>query len=117
MSGRTSAMAICAAICCATPPAAGDPKLAKYGEHLARECTTCHRLDGVDNGIPSIVGLKPEAFLSTLDFYRTGARNNPAMVSVAQSLDEEQSRALAHYFASLPPPSAISNSPSASQPK
>jgi cytochrome c len=84
--------------------AADDGKLKAYGQHLARECTACHRLDGVDNGIPSIIGWDPDAFVTTLRFYQTGARTNPAMVSVAQSLDEMQMRALAVYFASLPKP-------------
>jgi hypothetical protein len=49
---------------------ATDSKLKAYGEHLARECTTCHRLDGVDNGIPSIVGWPPETFIGTLNSTR-----------------------------------------------
>ena len=31
----------------------GDPE---YGAYLAGECTTCHRIDGADEGIPSITG-------------------------------------------------------------
>ena len=31
---------------------ADDAKLKSYGRHLAQECTGCHRIDGVDNGIP-----------------------------------------------------------------
>ncbi|MEQ1711421.1 MAG: c-type cytochrome [Hyphomicrobium sp.] len=79
-------------------------KLVRYGEHLSQECTACHRRDGVDNGIPSILGMKAEDFEETLKFYKTGARENPAMVSVAQSLDDDQVKALAAYFASLPLP-------------
>ena len=77
-------------------------KLMALGQHLAQECVSCHRLDGTDNGIPSIVHLDPEYFAKVLSFYKTGERNNPAMVSVAQSLDEEQIRALSLYLASLP---------------
>jgi cytochrome c553 len=36
-----------------------------------------------------------------MGLYRTGQRTNPAMVSVAQSLDDIQIRALAAYFGSL----------------
>jgi len=75
--------------------------LMDYGEYLAGECTTCHRIDGVDNGIPGIVGWNIETFIETLGFYKSGERPNPAMVSVAISLDDEQVRALATYFASL----------------
>jgi cytochrome c553 len=84
--------------------AADEAKLKAYGEHLSRECTTCHRLDGTDNGIPSIVGWDDDQFTTTLKFYQQGLRDNPAMVSVAKSLDDEQLRALATYFASIKPP-------------
>src|SRR5689334_4672183 len=87
-------------------PAGADdaPKLKAYGEHLSRECTSCHRLDGVNNGIPSIVGWPPETFINTMKFYSDGARNNPVMVSVASSLDDKQLKALAEFFATVPRP-------------
>ena len=83
-----------------------EAKQRRYGQHLARECTACHRVDGVDNGIPSIVGWDAATFTATLDFYRTGARTNAAMASVAQSLDDGQIKALALYFGHLPKPAA-----------
>lgn len=87
-----------------TGSAADDTKLKAYGAHLSRECTTCHRIDGTDNGIPSIIGWDTDQFVTTLKFYQEGLRNNDAMVSVAKSLDEEQLRALAAYFGGLKPP-------------
>jgi cytochrome c553 len=81
-----------------------DPKLMNYGRHLAQECTGCHRLDGASSRIPSIVGWDARQFAATMEFYRTGERNNPVMVSVAKSLDADQIRALAAYYASLPKP-------------
>ena len=83
---------------------ADNAKLVRYGEHLSQECTTCHRRDGVDNGIPSILGMKAEDFVETLKYYQSGARDNPAMVSVAKSLDDDQVKALAAYFETLSPP-------------
>ena len=80
---------------------ADDRRLA-LGRHLAQECTTCHRIDGTDNGIPSIVGQDPAHFTETIGFYKSGARTNQVMVSVAQSLDDQQVAALAAYYASLP---------------
>jgi cytochrome c553 len=74
-----------------------DSKMA-YGKHLSQECTACHRLDGSGTGIPSIVGLHHDYFVTTLKFYKTGARDNPAMNSVAQMLNDEQMEALAAYF-------------------
>lgn len=96
---------------CTTAGIADESKLEAYGRHLARECTSCHRLDGVDNGIPSIVGWPPETFVSTMKFYSNGARTNPVMVSVAGSLNDEQLKALALFFASVPPPEKRSPSP------
>jgi cytochrome c553 len=84
---------------------ADDAKLVAYGRHLAQECTSCHRIDGVDNGIPSIIGWDGATFVATLKYYQKGERTNPVMVSVAQSLNEEQLKALAHYYGSLPKPS------------
>lgn len=85
--------------------AAGDARptesLMALGRHLAQECASCHRTDGSDNGIPSIVGLEADYFIETIGFYRRGERSNPAMVSVAQSLDDEQIKALSLYFGSL----------------
>jgi cytochrome c553 len=89
---------------------ADEAKLKAYGQHLARECTSCHRLDGIDNGIPSIIGLAPDQFIATMKFYREGTRVNPVMVSVASSLSDEQLEALAAFFASVPKP-AKKNAP------
>lgn len=80
---------------------ADQAKLERYGRQLAQECTGCHRIDGVDNGIPSILGWDAERFITTLKFYQTGQRPNPVMISVAKSLDEEQLAALAAYYGSL----------------
>jgi cytochrome c553 len=79
-----------------------------YGKHLAAECTACHRLDGVDVGIPSIVGRPAADLVRALKAFKDGKRTNPAMISVAQSLDEEQMEALAAYFGSLPKANATS---------
>jgi cytochrome c553 len=88
---------------------AEEAKLKAYGQQLARECTSCHRIDGIDNGIPSIVGWSAETFVTTIKFYQDGTRTNPVMVSVAGSLNERQIDALAAFFASLPKPAAAGN--------
>ncbi len=81
---------------------AGDSPAVDYGKHLANECTSCHRLDGPPGAIPSITGRPKAEFIDLLMSYREERRTNPVMVSVAQSLDEEQMAALAAYFGSLP---------------
>ena len=83
---------------------AQDGKPIAYGRHLASECTACHRIDGVDNGIPSITGWSVADFVTTMEFCRTGARPNQVMMSVVQSLDAAQIEALAAFYGSLPKP-------------
>ena len=94
-------------------PAVADDKLMTYGRHLSRECTTCHRADGVNNGIPSIIGWPADTFIATMKFYRDGTRSNPVMISVASSLSDEQLQALATFFASMP--KAAKKEPAASK--
>jgi cytochrome c553 len=101
----------CALTASVPPVLAEDARIAAYGRHLARECTTCHRLDGTDNGIPSIVAWPTDTFVSTLKFYRDGVRANPVMVSVASSLSDEQMEALAVFFASVPKPAKKAPAP------
>lgn len=83
---------------------ASDVKKISFGKHLSSECTSCHRIDGVDNGIPSITGWDVSEFVQTMTWYKEGTRDNPAMKSVAESLDEQQIEALSAYFATLPKP-------------
>lgn len=80
---------------------ADEQRTLAYGRHLAQECTSCHKLDGTSSAIPSIIGRPVDEFTAALKSFQAGARTNPAMVSVAQSLDDEQIKALAVYFASL----------------
>jgi len=83
-----------------------DDARMRYGRHLASECTSCHRLDGKEGGgaIPSLAGRPAEEIIALLADYRAGRKTNPVMVSVAKSLDDEQTAALAAYFCALPKP-------------
>jgi cytochrome c553 len=103
MAVSTTAVALFGVL--ATPDSArADPKSFAYGEYLSQQCTACHRKDGVaGRGIPPIVGLEVDYFVTTMKFYQTGARDNEAMVSVAKTLDDEALKALAIYFGSLKP--------------
>lgn len=87
------------------PPDEGARTLA-YGRHLALECSGCHRPDGIDNGIPSIVGWPQDRFVAALSAYKSGGRSNAVMVSVARSLDDAQIEALSRYYGTLPKPAA-----------
>jgi cytochrome c len=76
----------------------GDPA---FGEYLASECVTCHRLDGADQGIPKITGWPKKAFLTAMYEYRLRARPHQAMQLVAERLTDEELAALAAYFGDL----------------
>ena len=74
---------------------AGDPE---YGAYLAGECTTCHRSDGSDRGIPSITGWPLEDFVIALQAYKRAKRVHPVMQLVAGRLSDEEIAALAAHF-------------------
>ena len=78
---------------------AGDPE---YGEYLSGECATCHKANGVDEGIPSIIGWPSEQFIDALYQYKTEVRENPVMQTVTKRLGDEEMAALAAYYSSLP---------------
>lgn len=87
-----------------TSSAYADEQKLAYGKHLSQECTTCHRPDGKGQNIPVIYGLEADYFRTTMQFYKTGARENPVMNSVAQMLNDDQLDALAIYLATQKPP-------------
>ncbi len=102
MDRRAVALSLLAAFGALACSAEDQEALKRYGRHLASECTSCHRGDGADGAIPALAG-RPEAeIVKLLDDFRGGRKTNPVMVSVAKSLDERRSAALAAYFSSLP---------------
>jgi cytochrome c553 len=97
---------------------AADAARLRYGRHLAGECAACHGAGGKGTGdmgvrdmgagatIPALAGRPAGEIIALLADYTEGRKTNPVMVSVARSLDAEQSAAIAAYFASLAPPDA-----------
>ena len=69
------------------------------GAQLAAMCASCHRLDGRDEGIPSIVGLDPKKLVETMEAFRSGKRVSQIMNVVARSLSTEEIAALTEYLA------------------
>jgi cytochrome c553 len=69
------------------------------GAELAAMCAACHRLDGRDRGIPSIVGLNQQKFTDLMEAFRSGKRSSQIMNVVARSLSTEEIAALAEYLA------------------
>lgn len=72
---------------------------AEYGAYLASECTSCHRSDGADEGIPSITYWPEQDFVIALHAYKNQTRAHPAMRMIAGRLNDEEIAALAAYFA------------------
>lgn len=76
----------------------GDPE---YGEYLASECQTCHRVDGTDAGIPAINGWPIEDFVVSMHAYKGKIRPHPVMQMMAGRLSNEEIAALAAYFEAI----------------
>lgn len=65
-------------------------------------CASCHRLDGRDQGIPSIVGLDKKTLADTMEAFKSGKRSSQIMNVVARSLSTEEIDAVAAYLAVQP---------------
>jgi cytochrome c553 len=69
------------------------------GAQLAAMCASCHRLDGLDQGIPSIVGLDANKLIATMAEFKSNKRKSQIMGVVARSLSDEEVAEVAHYLA------------------
>lgn len=76
----------------------GDPD---YGEYLSSECTTCHQVDGSDQGIPSITGWPEDDFVVAMHAYKQKLRPHPVMQMMASRFNNDEIAALAAFFAKL----------------
>ncbi|ABV94533.1 cytochrome c [Dinoroseobacter shibae DFL 12 = DSM 16493] len=71
---------------------------AEWGAYLSSECTSCHQIDGTDQGIPSITYWPEEDFVLALHAYKTKLRPHPVMQMIAGRLSNEEIAALAAFF-------------------
>jgi sulfide dehydrogenase cytochrome subunit len=69
------------------------------GAQLVATCASCHRLDGRDKGIPSIIGLGEEKLADVMQAFKSGERSSQIMHAVALSLSDEEIATVAHYLA------------------
>ena len=69
----------------------------------ARNCGACHGQNGIglSPGWPTLAGQHEDYLVHALIQYRTGARQDPVMVSLASSLSDETIAMLAKYYSSL----------------
>ena len=73
----------------------------QYGRYLSFECIACHHPAKADGAIPVIAALPAPYFINALKSYRSGLRHNLVMKDVAESLDDEQIKALSVYYQAL----------------
>jgi cytochrome c553 len=84
----------------ACPPALAD---AAAGRKAAVKCQPCHGIDGLSKlpEAPNIAG-QPEPYLvAQLNAYRTGARSNELMSTMAKTLSEQEIADLAQWYAGI----------------
>lgn len=94
-----------------TPAVAAAPHGdAVLGKSKAAACAGCHGADGVSVGLPgpSLAGQNAAYLIDAVKAYTDGARDNPMMSAIAQSLGGEDNEHVAAYFAGLPCASSAS---------
>jgi sulfide dehydrogenase cytochrome subunit len=69
------------------------------GAQLAAMCAACHRLDGMDKGIPTIIGMDEKKLTELMAEFKSGKRASQIMSVVARSLSDEEVADLAKYLA------------------
>ena len=69
------------------------------GGQIAAVCASCHRLNGGDRFIPSIVGLGEDRLTRAMLAYRLGERSSHIMRAIALSLSDEEIAAVARFLA------------------
>ena len=72
----------------------------------ANACFSCHGLDGAGDGVsvPRLAGLDAGYLQKQMEDYANDVRQDPVMSEVARWLDDGDRRAVAAWYAALPPP-------------
>ena len=83
-----------------TAAAAGDPAA---GKAKAVTCAACHGQNGISIAptYPNLACQKEDYLISSLNAYRSGARQNPLMQPMAASLTDADIENLAAYYSEL----------------
>lgn len=84
----------------ADPARSADPLA---GRDKARQCQTCHGLDGVGKmpDVPNIAGESEFYLTKQLQDFRSGERRHEQMSIIASSLSDQDLADLAAYYASI----------------
>jgi cytochrome subunit of sulfide dehydrogenase len=99
--GRLTALSIVASVV-ALVAHSGRAADTQRGAQLAAICASCHRLDGHDKGIPSIVRLDKNELVAIMAAFKSGERSSQIMHAVALTLSDNDIATLADYLATLP---------------
>lgn len=86
----------------AEPVANSAEALIAQGNQKSRMCMGCHGPKGISRvaSYPSLAGKTEDYLAEQLHAFRSGERENPMMSSIVMSLDDDDIRALAAYYAS-----------------
>ena len=96
---RTIALSIAASLVFVTDHSAVADN--DRGAELAATCASCHRLDGRDKSMPSIIGLDEETFIRAMQAFKSGERSSQIMRVMSRSFSNEEIAILAHYLSTL----------------
>lgn len=82
---------------------------------VAEKCVGCHGTDGMSRGpdIPNLTGQKGEYLYAALMEYKKGARYHVALNQLMTTLNEQDTKNVAAYFASLKMPATAQGSANA----
>lgn len=74
-----------------------------------KECKGCHGLDGkgAAAGIPNLAGQRGRYVMAALNEYKNGVRVHAALRTIAANMSADDTRAVAAFYASLPPAPAV----------
>ena len=71
------------------------------GAQLAATCASCHRLDGQETVLASIVGVDEQALARMLLAFKSGERSGQIMSVVSHSLSDDEIATVARYLSTL----------------
>lgn len=104
MTARSPSFVVIAALAAAGAvfPAFAGP--ARSPDQLS-SCVPCHGLDGIghDAEVPNLAGQNQAYLYNQLRAFHEGRRKHKEMDYMSRKMTDEEMRALAAYFAGLPP--------------
>jgi cytochrome c553 len=100
MTARAGMLAI--GLFCAGPALAQAPDVVDL---IAEACAPCHGDDGIAKSIdvPNLAGQHSIYLYNQLRAFRSGKRPHKEMLYMSRQMTDAEMRAIANYFAKLPP--------------